>query len=98
MHQLMTLPHFIFLFYLFFSSSEFILNVLIDTIFARDMYQVYEINDDWLKGHTWSWSLCRDDVTWYGKPPQDILLDWKWMQFDLSIAKDAKLIAMVVPL
>jgi len=22
--------------------------MLIDTVFARDMYQVYEINDDWL--------------------------------------------------
>jgi len=22
--------------------------MLIDTMFARDMYQVYEINDDWL--------------------------------------------------
>jgi len=28
-----------------FSYSEFILNV--DTMLARDMYQVYEINDDW---------------------------------------------------
>jgi len=24
--------------------------MLIDTKFARDMYQVYEINDDWLIG------------------------------------------------
>jgi len=23
--------------------------MLIDTIFARDMYQVYEINDDWFE-------------------------------------------------
>jgi len=41
MHQLMTLSHFFFK-YFFFSSSEFILNV-IDNMFARDMYQVYEI-------------------------------------------------------
>jgi len=24
--------------------------MLIDTMFARDMYQVYEINDDWFLG------------------------------------------------
>jgi len=50
MHQLMTLPHFLFLFFniFIFSSSEFILNVNWYYMFARDMYQVYEINDDWL--------------------------------------------------
>jgi len=26
--------------------------MLIDTMFARDMYQVYEINDDWLRRST----------------------------------------------
>jgi len=27
--------------------------MLIDTMFASDMYQVYEINDDWLIDNTW---------------------------------------------
>jgi len=46
MHQLMTLPHF---FYFFPLLSLFWM--LIDTMFARDMYQVYEINDDWLNNN-----------------------------------------------
>jgi len=27
--------------------------MLIDTMFARDMYQVYEINDDWFIAYCW---------------------------------------------
>jgi len=38
--------------------------MLFDTMFARDMYQVYEINDDWL---TWEYYLY---VRRRGKVPQ----------------------------
>jgi len=50
MHQLMTLPHFYFIFlfyiYLFLFPLLSLFWLLIDAMFARDMYQVYEINDD----------------------------------------------------
>jgi len=48
----MTLPHFfIYLFILILMCPLLSLFwMLIDTMFARDMYQVYEINDDWYSG------------------------------------------------
>jgi len=63
MHQLMTLSHFFYFYiFIFFKFLNFPLLslfwMLIDTMFTRDMYHVYEVNDDWLMWNHISQIVC----------------------------------------